>query len=144
MSIRYRRRLATNSSRNPLSDPVIADGGPSPVAFGGATGTRRAPPVPTGTLPDDIIMGVEAAPARAWPGPRRAPQIALFPDESTRRSSLRSPSSLPSTIVSHDPPRDIGERARLHPVPSPSLPRAPLDRRARSAPARQPGPNHPH
>src|SRR5437660_4647252 len=140
MSIRYRRRLAKRSSRNPLSDPVIADVGPSPVAFGGATGTRRAPPVPTGTLPDDIIMGVEAAPARAWPGPRRAPQIALFPDESTRRSSLRSPSSLPSTIVSHDPPRDIGKRARLPPFPSPTFPKGPLNSLAGTLTARHQGP----
>src|SRR5712692_966537 len=117
----------------------IAGGGPSPVACGGATGTRRAPPVPTWVLPDGVI-GVEAAPARLELVPRRAPQIAPSPAEWTRGSSLRNPSSLPSTINSHDLSREVGKRIRVRPVPSPSLPRGSPDRRGGSVPVRQPGP----
>src|SRR5438128_7902084 len=118
ISTRYRRRLATNSSRNPPSAARV--------------------------LPDGIIMDVERAPATLRLVPRRAPQIALSPDGWTPGSSLRSPSLRLSRIDSPGLSRDVGKRPRLRPVPSPSLARGPPDSHGGSAPTRQPGPNHPH
>src|SRR2546425_510851 len=124
ISTTYRRRLATNSSRNPASDRL-----------GDIIRPRGA-----WVSLDVNIIGVAGAQARSGPVARRAPQIALSPAEWTRGLSLTSPSSLVSTMDSPDRAREIGETARLRPVPSPSLPRVPGDRQAGSAPARLAGP----
>src|SRR2546425_982922 len=123
ISTRYRRRLATNSSRNPPSDRL-----------GDITRPRGA-----WVSLDVNIIGVAGAQARLGLGSRRAPQIALSPAEWTRVSSLIIPSSIPRQMDCHDLSRAILKSARLRSVPSPSLPGGPPDRRQGSAPARQAG-----
>src|SRR5437870_4135994 len=115
ISARYRRRLVTNSSRNPPSAARV--------------------------LPDGVIMGVDGAPGSARPVARRAPQIALSPAEWTRGSSLISPSSTPSKMDSPGLANEIGKRARLRPVPSPSLQEGPLGWLGGNAPAQLAGAN---
>src|SRR3989442_15206964 len=101
ISIKYRRRLATNSRRNPASDRL-----------GDITRPRAA------WLSLDVnIIGLPEAAVRLGRVLRRATQIALFPDESTRGSSRRSPLSLVPPMDSPDRARDIGKRARTRQIP---------------------------